>query len=269
MLNMRGLKFSKYQGLGNDFVILDFIAEQSLSITPRDVVRISDRRFGIGCDQVLVLRKPQGKAGARMEIFNSDGSIAEMCGNGIRAAAIYLHRHHEAKARYEIETLAGLMSVEVKGNQVAVDMGKPVQGKPEGEELAVGKQGFRFHEVSMGNPHAVIFTEHADKIPLETLGPQIETHSRFPQRTNVEFVEVTGPSSISVRVWERGAGATLACGTGACAAAVATIALGKAKSPLQVHLPGGVLAIAWEPGKSVVMEGPAEEVFRGEYLVRD
>lgn len=272
-MSVKGIPFVKMHGLGNDFIVIDdFIKPRNsvTAITPELARKICDRRFGVGADQVLWLRKPQANADVRMDILNADGSTAEMCGNGIRAVALYLAKEGAKKPSYKVETLAGLLEVRLNDDLVTVDMGKPVLsgGFPrEGESLRLEETVIRFFEVSMGNPHAVVFVDRTSDVALESIGPRVETHSRFPKRTNVEFVEVKGSDTIIVRVWERGAGVTLACGTGACAAAVATIATGRAKSPLNVDLPGGRLRISWAgEGYSVMMEGPATEVFRGEYL---
>lgn len=269
------LPFLKMQGIGNDFVVIDDLGKPAHSpITTKAATAICDRRFGVGADQILWLKDAEDRAAhARMEILNADGSSAEMCGNGIRAVGIYLHRYgpKAGLAQYKVETLAGMKTVDVKGDQVRVDMGVPTLGggfPKEGEALEVEGRAQRFFEVNVGNPHAVLFVDRVKEHPVEALGPKIENHGRFPKRTNVEFVEVEGPDAIRVRVWERGAGITLACGTGACASAVASIASGRVKSPVSVHLPGGTLKISWEgQGKPVMMEGPAEEVFRGEYVL--
>ena len=278
------IPFVKMQGLGNDFVVIDDLGKPwgfCQKIGAEQARAICDRRYGIGADQLLWLKSPQDpRAQARMEVFNADGSMAEMCGNGIRAVGIYLNRlgpsHDGASgSRYLIETLIGIFPVVVEGAWVSVEMGLPQLGpgfESEGEVLrlsdGLGVQAFRFFEVNMGNPHAVIFSDGpVDQVALEKWGPQIENHSRFVNRTNVEWVEILGPSSIRVRVWERGAGVTLACGTGACAAAVAAIQTGRVNSPVSVTLPGGTLEVSWSFGSSVVMKGPAELVFRGEYFV--
>ncbi|MGK5083405.1 diaminopimelate epimerase [Bdellovibrionota bacterium FG-1] len=278
------IPFVKMQGLGNDFVLIDDVGKPwgfCQKIDAELARAICDRRYGIGADQLLWLKSPQDpRAQARMEILNADGSVAEMCGNGIRAVGVYLDRlgtpqQQTLSARYLIETLAGILPIEVQGDRVSVEMGLPQLGpgfETDGEVLrladGLGVQVFRFFEVNMGNPHAVIFSEGPeDPVVLQKWGSQIETHPRFVDRTNVEWVEVLGPSSIRVRVWERGAGMTLACGTGACAAAVAAIQTGRVSSPIAVTLPGGTLEVSWNPGASVVMKGPAELVFRGEYFV--
>ncbi len=278
------LLFTKMQGLGNDFVVIDDLgsvpATQGLDLG-KLAKKICDRRFGIGADQILWLKKSRSSvADIRMEILNADGSEAEMCGNGIRAVARYLQRHTGLKRpessssvlpSYLIETLGGVKKVELMGNEVIVDMGAPTLGKGflgQGEELVVAGERLFFYEVNVGNPHAVFFVNALSQFPVETLGPLIEKHPRFPQRTNVEFVEVGDGHSIRVRVWERGAGITLACGTGACASAVASLATQKVSGRVEVLLPGGALQITWS-GKvtdSVMMQGPAEEVFQGRFL---
>ncbi len=291
----REIAFTKMQGIGNDFIVVDdYFASgpdsgsASTPMTAKIARAMCDRRFGIGADQILWLKPAKHSAGAdfRMDILNADGSVAEMCGNGIRAAVLYFHDRLRAlkslpqKDRYEVETLAGVKTAEVRGRHVMVDMGVPrLMGgfsKP-GEVLSLqiapsSEKSFSFFEVNMGNPHAVFFTDE----PIEKYGAQIETHSRFPQRTNVEFVKVEGPQTIRVRVWERGAGITLACGTGACASAVTSIATGRVQSPVTVKLPGGELLIHWKglqngegPAVPVYMEGPAEEIFSGRYPIAD
>ena len=283
------LPFVKMQGLGNDFIVIDDIGKvQAIGrrpeVTPELARKICDRRFGVGADQVLWLRPAHSREmDARMEILNADGSIAEMCGNGIRAIGLYLAKHGPIPNRviYSIETLAGIKTVQIHGDEVTVDMGAPklaggfestVSGpgsnvwRGPGEKLEVAGRVLEFFEVDMGNPHAVVFVEDVAAVALEEIGPKFEVHSRFPARTNVEFVQVLGPDQIRVRVWERGAGVTLACGTGACASAVAALATGRVQGEVKVDLPGGQLKIVWPgPAQSVVMAGPAAEVFRGEF----
>jgi len=293
---MPSIPFTKMHGLGNDFIVIDGLSvhhekflDQKTTLTPEFVRKVCDRRYGIGADQILWLKPPKTKkAVAVMEVINADGTKAEMCGNGIRAVALYLDRGKKSPPNgskasksksksskvYPIETGAGLLLVEVSGDDVRVDMGPPKLGQ-KFERLDIGSKAVSFREVSMGNPHAVILVSDLKNYPAEIEGPAIEKNARFPKRTNVEFVEVmkagtqkgskTGAGKIKVRVWERGAGFTLACGTGACASAVAAIAAGKVKSPVEVELPGGSLLIEWsgDPRHSVFMSGPAEEVFRG------
>jgi diaminopimelate epimerase len=273
----RAIQFTKMHGIGNDFIVVDdyFAASSGAepSKTPLDektARAMCDRRFGIGADQILWLKPAQTKSSDfRMDILNADGSVAEMCGNGIRAAVLYFHdRFHarnpgSSKKRYEVETLAGLKWADIHGRNVIVDMGAPqVLGE---HELEVQGKKLAFHEVSMGNPHAVFFTDE----PIEKYGAEIENHARFPERTNVEFVKVEGSQTIRVRVWERGAGITLACGTGACASAVASLVTKRVQSPVTVKLPGGDLLIHWKGQGPVLMEGPAEEVFSGRYPIAD
>lgn len=276
------LPFTKMEGLGNDFIVVDEFTKPvswGNRLSSGLAQKLCDRRFGIGADQILWLKKPltpEVGVQVRMEILNADGSIAEMCGNGIRAVALYLNRHSEvSQNQYSIETLAGRMDVQLVQDEVLVNMGPPRLGKgalsKQGEEIEVDGKIFRFYEVSMGNPHAVIFV---DESPTESFtqkwGSLLEIHPRFPKRTNVEFVFVSGSQKAQVRVWERGAGLTLACGTGACAVAVACYLTGKADStlPLDIFLPGGKLQLSWNKGDSgVMMQGPAREVFQGVYFL--
>lgn len=265
---MSQIPFTKMHGLGNDFIVIDETHAQRL--TPETARRLCDRRHGIGADQILWMKKPHdpSNAQARMEIFNADGSQAEMCGNGIRAAALYLAKQSH-KTQYAIETLAGTKFVEIQGTEVIVNMGEPVLGaharNPQGELLELKTRRLHFHEINMGNPHAVFFVNsHGAELARE-LGPEIERHARFPQRTNVEFVEIKSSDTIRVHVWERGAGVTLACGTGACASGVASLLIQKVSGMVNVELPGGRLRVRWEgAGQPTWMQGPATEVFRGE-----
>ncbi len=263
------LPFIKMHGLGNDFVVVEGPAWSDAILTPEMARKICDRRFGIGADQILWLRKPQdASAATRMEILNADGSTAEMCGNGIRAVALHLAQSDPSRAQGEmkIETAAGMKVVSVDRAEVRVDMGPPRLGAIAGERLEIGGRFVHFNEVSMGNPHAVIFVDDFAAWKTDQWGPWMENHPRFPQRTNVEFVKVIGPNVIEVQVWERGAGETLACGTGACASAVAALALGKVKGLVEVRLPGGKLEISWDgEGRPVFMKGPAVEVYRGQW----
>ncbi len=271
------------QGLGNDFVLFNslnaaapcFVPEMSLPWTPEFARKIADRRFGVGADQLLWLKPASAGSGAfaRMEILNADGSVAEMCGNGIRAAGLFLARYCGGGAEgfspeVLIETLDGVKTISCVGDQIRVDMGVPVLAPSlgvDGEPVEILGQNFALYKVGMGVPHAVFFTDDVRGVALEVLGPVIENHPMFPQKTNVDFVQVVSRSEVLMRVWERGAGITLACGTGACASAVASILAGRVQSPVRVELPGGVLTIEWAgAGASVFMTGPAVEVFRGE-----
>jgi len=275
---MAGLvKFSKWHGLGNDFIIIDD-RRNSLRFSRKKVAFLCDRNFGIGCDQLMIIRKST-KADFRMDLYNQDGSRAEMCGNGIRCFAMYLlKRRITRKTELAVETDAGIIRTSVKGRRVKVDMGEPLLDGPaipvrmKGRVIAApleteaGK--FSFTAVSMGNPHAVIFVEDAVAVDLKRNGPIIENHPLFPNRTNVEFVQVLSNGKVKLRVWERGAGATLACGTGACATAVAGVLNGLTGRTVSVVLPGGTLKIRWdEKSNHVFMTGPATEVFNGAVLL--
>lgn len=276
------MNFVKMHGLGNDFVLLGDAAADDPAALSR---RLCDRRFGIGADG-LIFVLPSDSADFKMRIFNPDGSEPEMCGNGIRCAAkFYAERRTagrvDAGFDLKVETLAGLRTVTVaRGGdgaveRVTVDMGEPILEPPEipvrmeGERvidrpLDVDGERFTVTCVSMGNPHCVIFADEApEDIDVAGIGPRIENHPAFPNRTNVEFARVSGKNEVIVRVWERGAGETLACGTGACAAAVAGGLTGRLGERVTVRLPGGGLDIRWPGAGPVYMTGPAVEVFSG------
>lgn len=278
------MHFTKVHGLGNDFVLVNTMAENNL---PQDLpslaIQVCNRHFGIGADG-LVLLKPSARADLTMQIYNSDGSEAEMCGNAIRCVAKYAYqRGLVQKDVIEVETAAGIMVPELvlENNEVQavrVDMGPPrlereqipMQGPPGraiNELLAVGDDAFRITAVSMGNPHCIIFVPDVDQVPLTTLGPLIENHAAFPRKTNVEFVQVLNKQEVRMRVWERGAGPTLACGTGACATVVAAALNGYTDKKARVHLAAGVLDIEWADNDHVYMTGPATEVFSGDYPI--
>lgn len=254
-------------GLGNDFVVLDARA-QSLPEIGSSVARaLADRRTGIGCDQLIVLT-PSGEADVRMRIFNPDGGEVEACGNATRAVALLLGR----PAR--IETLGGTLSVQPDAGGAAVDMGEPTfewDAIPLAYAMDTMAMPVGWDEleqpvaVNVGNPHAVFFVDDCDEIDLETLGPEIERDPIFPQRVNVNVATVESRTSIRLRVWERGAGLTRACGTGACATAVAAMRKGLTDREVTVHLPGGALLIAWGEDGRVTMTGPAAESFRGSF----
>jgi diaminopimelate epimerase len=262
-------------GLGNDFVFVD--GRKFKVPNPKKTAKsLCDRRLGIGADQLLILGKSR-KADFRMEIYNADGSSVEMCGNGIRCLAKYvIDEKLASKGEVRVETPAGVQSVKaLSRGKFQVDMGEPVL---KGKEIPVNLSGrvinrpirvdgkeFRVTCLSMGNPHCVIFVDDPAAYPVEKLGPMIERHNLFPRRTNVEFVKVHSDGEIEMRVWERGAGETLACGSGACAAAVASILNGFTDRKVEVRLRGGILQIEWnrETGH-VLMTGPAETVFKGE-----
>jgi diaminopimelate epimerase len=273
------LAFTKMHGLGNDFIVIDGAlvpqaeyARQKKLVTPEFARKICDRRFGVGADQILWIKPARSKsATAEMHVINADGSVAEMCGNGIRAVALYLDqrlpkskRPSGSKKIYPIQTGAGLLHVEVEGSFARVNMGEPeFSKKPKTLSLPKLSTKISYWNVSMGNPHAVIFVEDPWDHPVEERGAVIEKLPEFPRRTNVEFVRAEDRHTLVCRVWERGVGLTLACGTGACAAAVASILEGSCESPVQVKLPGGELKIEWSLGSPVFMSGPAEEVFSG------
>ena len=268
-------------GLGNDFVLIDDRAAKLKKI-PDLSKKICDRRFGIGADQVLLLRRSR-TADFKMLIFNADGSAVEMCGNGIRCLAKYIwdnklgisnSKNRKAPNSLAIETLAGIMHPEKSGSLVRVDMGEPlldgkdvpvrIKGEVLDHPLKIKNRTFKITSVSMGNPHAVIVTKNVDSFPLQQYGPLIENHRLFPNRTNVEFIEILNRRNIKMRVWERGSGETLACGTGASAVGVASFLLGLTNRNVTVHLPGGKLKIDWS-GKDnhVYMTGPAVKVYEG------
>jgi len=271
------LEFTKMHGAGNDFLVLDGIAQQLPPLEPL-ARRLADRHFGVGFDQMLVLR-PSKAADFRMEIYNAEGSQVEMCGNGIRAFYKFLRdRGYSDADSIRVETLGGIVVPRWAGEDlVTVEMGSPVLapakiptllGEGDGPvldaRLEVGGGTLRVSSVSMGNPHAVIYVDDVDDAPVEELGPLVENHPAFPNRVNVEFVEVASRDRLSQRTWERGVGETLACGSGACAVAVVSILRGVADRSLAVALPGGELAIQWEGnGASVLMTGPAASVYTG------
>ncbi|MEW6581491.1 MAG: diaminopimelate epimerase [Actinomycetota bacterium] len=255
------MRFAKWQGLGNHYLIVE-TAAWPVPLTPARARRVCDPNFGVGGDGILEV--DLSGASPRMIVWNPDGSQAESCGNGIRMVARYLHGRGLLPADGAIVTGGGPVTVRVLPDErVEVAMGKARFPSGEGREaLRVDGAAVDFADISMGNPHAVI--EHPDPDGVvRTLGPAIEVAPRFPNRTNVEFVRAEGPSEITMRVWERGVGETLACGTGACAAAVAAVRLGGLVSPVTVHLAGGDLVIAVDDDLEVTMTGPAEPIFEG------
>ena len=270
------MKFTKMHGLGNDFVLVD-VREFAIDNPSKFARWACDRRFGIGADQVLLLKDSKA-ADFRMDIINADGSIVEMCGNGIRAFAKYVwDRGLSDKDVLDIATLAGTIRPERLGELIRVDMGEPeldgrkipvaLDGKVVDHPVEVDGRTFEITCVSMGNPHAVIFVEDVEGFPVALYGPQIERNELFPNRINVEFVEVESRKAIHMRVWERGAGETLACGTGASASVVASMLKGLTERKVTVQLLGGNLLIDWAENGRVYMTGPATEVFSGE--IRD
>lgn len=275
------MRFEKWQGCGNDFVMVDCFTEK-ISDYSKLAVRLCDRHYGIGADGLIVML-PSEQADLKMRIFNTDGSEAEMCGNGIRCFAKMAYEHKRAdKTEFTVETGAGILvpklfveNGEVK--LVKVDMGKPVltpelvpvdfKGKDRvvSEPIEVDGKEYKMTCVSMGNPHCVVFVDSIDETPVEKLGPLFENHKRFPRKTNTEFVMVKSPSHLRMRVWERGASITLACGTGSCATLVAAVLNGLSENKAEIELDGGTLFVEWEDGGSVYMTGTAEHVFDGEY----
>ena len=271
------LKFSKMHGLGNDFVVLDGVRQQ-VSLSPEQLVYLADRHFGVGCDQILLVEKA-GQAGIdfRYRIFNADGGEVEQCGNGARCFVRFVHDQGLTdKRQIRVETLKGIIEprLEADGN-VTVDMGEPRFLPAEIPFLAdddviihlldVADETLETTVVSMGNPHAVQVVDNVDTHPVGAHGPLIERHERFPKRVNAGFMQIIDRHSIKLRVYERGSGETLACGTGACAAAVAGIRRGLLDSPVRVTTRGGDLNIAWGgPSRPVLMSGPAVTVFTGE-----
>jgi diaminopimelate epimerase len=267
--------FTKMHGTGNDFIVVD-CRTVKLDDPAAFSRQYCNRRFGIGADQVLLLY-PSEIADFMMKIYNADGSEVEMCGNGIRCFAKYIwDRKFSDKPVLEIETLAGIIRPARAGEQVKVDMGEPVfdpQKIPADLKIAppvvdhpldVINRQFRLTLVSMGNPHAVIFLdEDVAKFAVGTYGPMIENDKLFPRRTNVEFVNVINRNEVVMRVWERGTGETLACGTGACATGVASMTKGLVERKVSVKLPGGKLLIEWAGNNRVYMTGPATEVYEG------
>lgn len=275
------IKFTKYHGLGNDFILIDNRHQSEPLLTQNQAVQLCDRHFGIGADGVIfALPTTVEDTDYTMRIFNSDGSEPEMCGNGIRCLAKFIaDLDSKKKTEYRIHTLAGLMIPKLQPDgQVKVDMGMPkllasqipttlatAESKVVEQPLEVEGKVWSVTCVSMGNPHCITFVEDVASIPLETLGPKFEHHSVFPERTNTEFIQVVEPNYIKMLVWERGAGATLACGTGACASVVAGVLSGKCDRLVTVELPGGPLEIEWSDiDQKVYMSGPAEKVFVGE-----
>jgi diaminopimelate epimerase len=274
------IEFAKYHGLGNDFILIDNRHSSEPVITPEQAVDLCDRHFGIGADGVIFALPGQNGTDYTMRIFNSDGSEPEMCGNGIRCLAKFIAdlEGEKAKTDYRIHTLAGVISPELRSDgQVKVDMGVPrllaaeipttlaaADAKAIDVPIEVAGKSWSVTCVSMGNPHCITFVEDVAAVALETVGPLFEHHPAFPQRTNTEFIQVIRRDYVKMRVWERGAGVTLACGTGACAAVVAGVLVGKCDRTTAVELPGGVLEIEWaEVSGRIYMTGPAQRVFTG------
>lgn len=278
------IEFTKYHGLGNDFILIDNRTSSNPVVTPEEARRLCDRHFGIGADGVIFALPGKDGNDYTMRIFNSDGSEPEMCGNGIRCLAKFiaeLEGISSQSGEYRIHTLAGTIAPKLQPNgQVTVDMGLPrllaaeiptticpSDRKVINQPLEVDGKAWDVTCVSMGNPHCITFVEDVAAIPLETIGPKFEHHSVFPQRTNTEFIQVVRQDYLKMLVWERGAGATLACGTGACASLVAGVLTGRCDRKATIELPGGPLEIEWsEVDGRVYMTGLAEKVLTGKIL---
>jgi len=281
------IEFVKMHGLGNDFILIDCLNKPlgDSSFLSYLAKKLCDRNFGTGSDG-LILILPSSNTDLKMRIFNSDGSEAQMCGNGIRCFAKYAYENKlVSKNKFTVETLAGIITPElifkdkeISGIKVDMDIPKlkrreiPMEGKNDptvvDETLKIdSKYVFKITCVSMGNPHCIIFVNNVQSIPVDEIGPKIENHPLFPEKTNVEFIQVLNKQEINFRVWERGVGETLACGTGACAALVAAVLNKKTNREVIIHLPGGNLDIQWADDGHVYMTGPAELVFRGEMII--
>lgn len=269
------LRFSKMHGIGNDFVVLDRRADPG-PLDPAMVRAIADRHTGVGFDQLLVLEPPRGAGSvASYRIYNGDGSEARQCGNGLRCIAAWLHRERPMSGLVRLDGPAGPVACEVLADgQVRADMGVPrfdpaavpfvADARADAYPIEVAGETLSIGIASMGNPHAVLEVADVDAAPVARLGPALERHPRFPDRANVGFAQVVDRHAIRLRVFERGAGETRACGSGACAAAAVLIARGRVASPVAVTLPGGTLRIAWAGGEAPLwMAGPAAFVFEG------
>jgi len=277
---MTKLRFTKMQGLGNDFVVIDGIA-QPFDLTPAQIRRLADRRLGVGCDQVLVVERAlRPGADFRYRIYNADGGEVEQCGNGARCFVKYVRdRGYTSARRISVETAGGMIAPQiVGGGEVEVDMGIPrflpveipfiSNSDAVVQPIEVDGEVVEITALSMGNPHAVQLVPDVDSAPLATQGPKLEHHLRFPQRVNAGYMQVVDRATIRLRVWERGAGETPACGTGACAAVVAGIRRGLLDASVRVETRGGALTIRWlGQGEPVMMTGPATTVFEGEWEI--
>lgn len=271
------LRFTKMHGLGNDFMVVDLVSQHA-HIQPKHVRQWADRHTGVGFDQLLIVEPPHDPdVDFRYRIFNADGSEVEQCGNGARCFARFVQdKRLTTKRRIRVQTKSGVIELDSRSDgQVCVDMGPP-RFVPADIPFLADEQAARYAvevdgqlvelaALSMGNPHAVLRVDDVDSAPVHSLGPKLEHHPRFPQRVNVGFLEVVDRQQARLRVWERGAGETQACGTGACAAAVAAISQGWMESPVRLDLPGGQLTIEWAgAGMPVLMTGPAVRVYEGQ-----
>lgn len=270
------INFTKMHGLGNDFVVID-ATSQPIALTPAQIRKIADRHFGVGCDQVLLVEAARDPSvDFRYRIYNADGGEVEQCGNGARCFARFVLDHHlTAKHEIAVETAGGIIRPRIEADgQVTVNMGVPrfapadipfvADATSDMYALEVAGQRLTVGAVSMGNPHAVLLVDNVDVAPVAALGPLIEKHERFPNRVNAGFMQIIASNHIRLRVYERGTGETLACGTGACAAVAVGRKLGMLDQKVKVDLPGGTLLIRWEGGETPVwMTGPATYAFEG------
>lgn len=279
---MAKIKFTKMHGIGNDYIYINCF-EQKIENPNELAIKMSPRRFSVGADGVILIC-PSDVADAKMRMFNLDGSEGKMCGNGIRCVGKYIYDNNIVhKSVVTVETLSGIKTLEItdkcgKAETITVDMGTPeltpskIPAVAEGnaiinQPITVADRQYRITAVSMGNPHAVVFCDEIDSLNLEKIGPDFEHHAMFPEQVNTEFIRVINKNTLQMRVWERGSGETLACGTGACASVVAAVKNGycKQNEEITVHLAGGDLFITYAADGRVFMRGGAEKVFDGEY----
>lgn len=275
------MRFTKMHGAGNDYVYVNCFEEKLPADIPALARQVSDRHFGIGSDG-LILICPSEKAHARMRMFNADGSESEMCGNGVRCVAKYVYDHGISRQEeLSIETGRGVLTLQVfpeggKVQLVRVNMGEPILNAadipttlpgnpPLKAPLVIGDKTLEVTCISMGNPHCITFVDKVTDEWVHGVGPQVEVHPAFPRRVNAEFIQIVSRTEMIMRVWERGSGETLACGTGACASAVAAVLNGLTERTVLCHLPGGDLTLEWPENGPVYMTGPATEVFTGEW----
>lgn len=275
------IEFTKMHGLGNDFVVIDAIS-QCINLTTEQIVAMADRHFGIGCDQLLLVEKPvDERAEFRYRIFNADGGEVEQCGNGARCFAIFVRQQRlTSNKEIIVETSGGLIELKVHDDQVTVNMGVPdfrpqslpflAENTAESYDLMVNGSQYAIGAVSMGNPHAVMQVDDLDTMDVQTLGQAIESHQYFPKRVNAGFMQIISRDDIRLRVFERGASETQACGTGACAAVAVGRKAGLLDETVTVHLRGGDLSITWSgEGHELLMTGPATTVFNGEININN
>ncbi len=274
------LKFTKMHGLGNDFVVIDSVS-QKISLSPAKARKLADRNFGVGCDQVLIVEPPQNPyADFRYRIYNADGDEVEHCGNGVRCFALFVQQRGLcSKNKIVVETGNGLATLNVREDkQVTVDMGAPIlepgkipiaaNERQETYSLPLSDRELEINAISMGNPHAVCLVDNVDEFPVETVGPEVEAHPFFPKKVNAGFLQIESRTKAKLRVFERGVGETLACGTGACAAMVTGCQRGLLDHKATFSLRGGDLELQWDgEGHPVIMTGPATSVFSGQIKI--